>query len=376
MDEDTTLFVPTAGVLANDSDVDGDALTAHLVTNVSSGSLVWHTDGSFSYTPDLNFYGTDSFTYRVCDGSDYSETATVTINVEPVNDAPVADDRFTYSRMNGSRSITLTASDVELDPLTYGVVTPPAHGTLSGTVPNLIYTPDTDYLGLDSFTFLAHDGTDPSNLATVTIDVAVNHLPEAVPQTITLDEDTPLPITLSGTDCDADPLTYHIVDPPQNGTLSGTAPDLVYTPNADYYGYDSFTFLVNDSTDDSLPATVSLTIRPVYDQPQMDFATYLGGTGGESIYAMALADDGYTFVTGQTNSVDLPNSVPGSVYGGGSYDGFVAKVDSAGAVVWTTYLGGSGSDYGRGIVMDGSGNLLVTGYTNSTDLATGYMGGS
>ena len=95
-----------------------------------------------------------------------------------------------------------------------------------------------------------------------------------------------------------------------------------------------------------------------------------------SICAMALADDGYTFVTGQTSSVDLPNSVPGSVYGGGSYDGFVAKVDSAGAVVWTTYLGGSGSDYGRGIAMDGSGNLFVTGYTNSPDLATGYMGGS
>ena len=256
-------------------------LTARLVTNVNHGSLMWHTDGSFSYTPDLNFYGTDSFTYRDCDGSDYSNTATVVITVEPVNDAPVADDQLTYSRRNGSRNITLTASDVELDPLTYEVVTPPEHGTLSGTAPNLIYTPATDYQGLDSFTFRAHDGTDPSNLATVTIDVAVNHLPEAVPQTITLDEDSPQAITLSGTDLDGDLLTYHIVDPPQNGTLSGTAPDLVYTPNADYYGSDAFTFLVNDSTDDSLPATVSLTIRSVHDDPQMDFATYLGGTGDE-----------------------------------------------------------------------------------------------
>jgi len=374
VDEDTTLIVPAAGVLANDGDVDGDVLTARLVTNVSSGTLVWHTDGSFSYTPLLNFYGTDSFTYRACDGSDYSTTATVVITVDSVNDAPVADDQFTYSRMNGSRSITLTASDVEVAPLTYGVVTPPAHGVLSGIAPNVIYTPATDYLGLDSFTFRADDGTDPSNEATVTIDVAVNHLPEAIPQTITLDEDCPRAVTLSGMDLDADPLTYHIVDPPQNGTLSGTAPDLVYTPNADYYGSDAFTFLVNDGTDDSLPATVSLTIRSVYDQPLMDFATYLGGTGNESINAMAVTDDGYTFVTGQTNSVDLPNAV--SVYGGGSYDGFVAKVDSEGAVVWTTYLGGSGSDYGRAVTMDGFGNLFVTGYTNSTDLATGYMGGS
>ncbi len=376
VDEDTALMVPAAGVLANDGDVDGDALTARLVTNVNHGSLMWHTNGSFSYTPDLNFYGTDSFTYRDCDGSDYSTTATVVITVEPVNDVPVADDQLTYSRRNGSRNITLTVNDVELDPLTYEVVTPPEHGTLSGTAPNLIYTPATDYQGLDSFTFCAHDGTDPSNLATVTIDVAVNHLPEAVPQTITLDEDCPQAILLSGTDLDGDLLTYHIVDPPQNGTLSGTAPDLVYTPNADYYGSDAFTFFVNDSTDDSLPATVSLTIRSVHDEPQMDFATYLGGTGDDYICAMALADDGYTLVTGQTSSVDLPNSVPGSVYGGGSSDGFVAKVDSAGALVWTTYLGGSGIDYGRGIALDGSGNLLVTGYTNSTDLATGYMGGS
>ncbi len=376
VNEDTTLIVPAVGVLANDGDADFDALTARLVTNVSHGSLVWHTDGSFSYTPSVNFYGTDSFTYRACDGSDYSTTATVVITVNSVNDAPVADDLLTYSRMNGSRSITLTASDLELDPLTYGVVTPPAHGTLSGTAPDLIYTPDTDYLGMDSFTFRAHDGIDPSNLATVTIDVAVNHLPEAFPQTITLDEDCPQAILLSGTDLDADPLTYHIVDPPQNGTLSGTAPDLVYTPNADFYGSDSFTFLVNDSTDDSLPATVSLTIRPVHDQPPMDFATYIGGTGFDRIEAMALADDGHTFVTGYTSSVDLPNSISGSVYGGGSQDGFVAKIDSAGAVVWTTYLGGSGIDYGRAVAMDGSGNLFVTGYTNSTDLATGYMGGS
>ncbi len=315
MDEETTLIVPIAGVLANDSDADSDPLTAQpghqrqlrqpclayrrIVQLHAPCQLLWHRQLHLSR---LRWQRLQR------DGHCHH-------HVEPVNDAPVADDQLVGSRINGSRSITLTASDVELDPLTYAVVTGPAHGTLTGAAPNLIYTPDTDYQGLDSFTFRAHDDTDPSNLATVTIDVAVNHLPEAIPQAITLDEDSPQAITLSGTDLDADLLSYHIVDPPQNGTLSGTVPDLVYTPNADYYGWDAFTFLVNDGTDDSLSATVSLTIRPVNDQPQMDFVTYLGGTGNEIIFAMALADDGYTFVTGQTNSVDLPNSVQAACTG-------------------------------------------------------------
>lgn len=290
VNEDTTLVVTAAGVLANDSDADGDALTARLVTNVSSGSLEWNADGLFNYTPALDFYGTDSFSYRVCDGSDYSETAMVEI--------------------------------------------------------------------------------------TVNKDETSNHLPTAIPQTITLDEDTSRPITLSGTDPDDDPLTYHIVDPPQNGTLSGAAPNLIYTPHADYYGPDSFTFLVNDTTDNSQPATVSLTVLSVHDYPQLDFTMYVGGTNRETIYGMDVTADGYTFVTGYTSSVDLPNTVQGSVYGGGSYDGFVTKVDNTGAIVWSTYLGGSGSDYGRGIAIDGSGDLLVAGYTGSDDLASGYAGGS
>src|SRR5690606_26927369 len=89
-DEDTVLTATVPGVLANDSDVDGDTLPANTtpVTDVSHRTLVPNSDGSFTYTPDADFNGTDSFVYEVSDGNGGTDTATVTITVNPVNDAP------------------------------------------------------------------------------------------------------------------------------------------------------------------------------------------------------------------------------------------------------------------------------------------------
>jgi hypothetical protein len=89
--EDTTLNVSAPGVLANDSDPDGDPLTAILRSGPSDGSLTLNSNGSFTYKPDLNFYGSDSFTYRANDGTSNSNVATVTITINPVVDPPIAD---------------------------------------------------------------------------------------------------------------------------------------------------------------------------------------------------------------------------------------------------------------------------------------------
>ncbi|MCD6473786.1 MAG: tandem-95 repeat protein, partial [Thermoplasmata archaeon] len=90
-DEDTTLVIDAPGVLANDNDVDGDALTAVLTSNPSHGSLTFNSDGSFVYTPNANYYGTDSFTYKAYDGTNYSNIATVTITINSVNLPPVVN---------------------------------------------------------------------------------------------------------------------------------------------------------------------------------------------------------------------------------------------------------------------------------------------
>ncbi|HEY3026764.1 MAG TPA: Ig-like domain-containing protein, partial [Pyrinomonadaceae bacterium] len=267
--EDTALNVAAPGVLLNDTDADpGTTLTAQLFAGPSNGTLSLNQNGSFIYTPAANFNGTDSFTYRASDGTNTSNTATVQITINPVNDQPVADAQSVTTNEDTARAIMLTGSDVEGGALTYSVVTGPTQGSLSGTAPNLTYTPAANYNGADSFTFKVNDGQLDSNVATVSITInAVNDAPIANDQSATTDEDTARAITLTASDVDGDTLTFSIVTGPAHGILSGTGASRTYTPAANYNGTDTFTFKVNDGTVDSNIANVSLTITTVNDAP-------------------------------------------------------------------------------------------------------------
>lgn len=270
VDEDAVLNVAAPGVLNGDSDPENDTLTAALIADPAHGAVTLNTDGSFTYTPDVDYAGADSFTYHANDGTSDSNTATVDITVTAVNDAPAADSQSVSVKEDTGKSITLSASDVEGGSLTYAVQSGPASGSLSGTAPNLVYTPDPGFIGADSFTFVANDGELDSNLATVTIQVAENLAPVADAQAVSVDEDGSAAITLTGSDGNGDPITYELVGLPANGTLTGTAPNLVYTPNVDFHGSDSFTFRVNDGTDDSAVAAVTISVNPVNDAPVAD----------------------------------------------------------------------------------------------------------
>jgi hypothetical protein len=176
---------------------------------------------------------------------------------------PVANSQSVSS--NGSPvAITLTATDSDGDPLTYSIVAEPANGTLSGTPPNVTYTPATGFNGTDSFTFQATDGHTNSNIATVTITVTqvVIQPPTANSQTDT-SNGSPVAIRLTATDSDGDPLTYTIVTGPSNGTLSGTAPNVTYTPTTGFSGTDSFTFQAHDGQLNSNTATVTIQVVPL-----------------------------------------------------------------------------------------------------------------
>jgi len=155
--------------------------------------------------------------------------ATVSITVTNLNDAPVADDQQVTTPEDTPTPITLTGSDLDGDSLTYSVVSQPIHGTLSGIAPNVTYLPATNYTGSDSFTFQVHDGQLDSAVATVSITVTnLNDAPVADDQQVTTPEDTPTPITLTGSDLDGDSLTYSVVSQPIHGTLSGIAPNVTY----------------------------------------------------------------------------------------------------------------------------------------------------
>src|SRR5207248_1141374 len=150
--EDTTLTVAAPGVLGNDSDIDSATISAVLVTGPSRGTLILHADGSFSYTPDANYNGSDSFTCKANDGSLDSNIATVTLTITAVNDAPVAVDGTVTTAEDTLVEITLVATDVDSPTLTYSIVTGPAHGTLSSvTGTNISYTPALNYNGSDTF---------------------------------------------------------------------------------------------------------------------------------------------------------------------------------------------------------------------------------
>ncbi|MBW3623143.1 MAG: tandem-95 repeat protein, partial [Armatimonadetes bacterium] len=250
--QDQNISLPEDGsvpiTLKTDPPKEGVSLTYTIVSPPRNGTLSG-TAPNLTYTPNKDYNGTDSFTFKVNNGTYSSNTATVSITVAPVNDGPpVAQSQSVTTPEDTQKAIALTATDVDKDPLTFSVGTPPQHGTLSGTPPKLTYTPKKDYYGPDSFTFRASDGQLDSEPATVSITVApVNDAPVAQDQSVTTEEDALKEITLAGSDADNDPVTFIIVSGPTHGTLSALAGDKVaYTPAKDYHGPDSFTFKAND----------------------------------------------------------------------------------------------------------------------------------
>ncbi|HEY7510113.1 MAG TPA: Ig-like domain-containing protein, partial [Vicinamibacteria bacterium] len=197
---------------------------------------------------------------------------------------PIAHDQDVVTSEDAAVPVTLTATDAEGDPLTFRITVPPAHGALQGAPPAVVYVPAPDYNGPDAFTFVANDGTTDSSAGTVSVVVLpVNDAPVAAPQTAATDEDVPVAVTLAGSDVDGDALTFQIAAGPQHGTLSGSAPDLTYTPAADFHGADSFTYRAHDLVTGSAPARVDVTVRPVSDPPVAGF-TVAGGERNAALW--------------------------------------------------------------------------------------------
>lgn len=271
INEDTTL-IGTVATAA--SDVDFDPLSFNLIAGPSNGSLIFNNDGSYTFIPTADFNGSDSFTYNVTDGTLTSTTETVTITINPVNDAPtVQDDSVTTDEdVALSGTVATVAADVDFDTLTFSFDSGPTNGVLifnsDGTY---TYTPNTDFNGTDSFTYKANDGSIDSETKTVTITInPVNDAPVAQDIAVSINEDTVLSGTVvtSVTDVDVDTLTYSSVTGPVNGALIfNTDGTYTYTPNGNFNGTDSFTYKANDGQSDSQTRTVTIGVDPVNDAP-------------------------------------------------------------------------------------------------------------
>ncbi len=266
------LVVAAPGILDNDSDPDGDFLTASVISGPSDGSLVPNADGSFTYVPDPLFVGSDSFVYAASDGI-ASVPATVVINVG--NTAPVASDDGPYAATEDTTlavaapGVLANDSDADGNPLTAALVADATNGTVTIRADGSFdYEPDAEFSGADAFTYQVSDGV-ASDTATVTLTVtATNDDPIARNDTATTSYATPIVIDVLANDSDADGdnLSVIAVAPPSRGTASIVSDRIRYTPPAGFSGSTTFLYTVSDgaATD---TATITVTVGAAPPSP-------------------------------------------------------------------------------------------------------------
>ncbi|MBW8883856.1 MAG: tandem-95 repeat protein, partial [Planctomycetia bacterium] len=282
--EDTLLSIAAPGVLANDSDPEGDSLKAILASQAAHGTVTLNISGSFTYLPVHNYAGSDSFTYRPSDNSLSGSVVTVSLTVTPVNDPPVAkDDSYSVAKDTEkavAAALGVLSNDTDVDSSTISAIieTGPDHGQLTLNADGSFrYLPTTGFIGVDKFTYRASDTQLTSGPATVTLTISdVNHPPVASNDQAGTPEDNPLLIPVSSilandSDVDGDALSVLLLvgSAPAHGTLTiqpgGSA--LLYTPDADFNGSDAFIYYASDGHATSNAATVVMTVAPVNDAP-------------------------------------------------------------------------------------------------------------
>ncbi len=292
--EDQVLDSRSAGgLLGNDDDPEGAPLRFVLVQSPVHGVLEAEVDGEFSYTPAPNFHGTDPFRYRVSDGELLSNTVVAAITVFPQNDAPVAiDDSYQVQR---DQTLSVPApgvlgndSDVDGDALSVELVDAPLHGQLQMAANGgFSYQPLPGFTGADRFRYAVTDGS-ARDVSQVTVQVTApgNRPPLAVGESYTLSEDAPLAsggavpgLLANDSDPDGDLLQVQIVTPPTHGELLIDGANFRYTPDADYFGSDQFSYRVYDGALHSEAVVTTLTILSVNDAPLAETDLYLTTQG-------------------------------------------------------------------------------------------------
>jgi len=280
--EDATV---TIDLLVNAGDIDGDTLSAIIVSEPAHGVLLQNANGTYSYTPNANYNGVDSFTYKVNDGTADSNLATVSVSITAINDAPVANAVSATLAEDGSIVLHLTGavSDADGDALAISTGNPQSGSLVKNADGSYIYRPAANFNGADDFNFTVSDGTlSASNTVRLTI-TAVNDVAVAVNDTASTDQDQTVRINVLGNDSDLDNstgvnagsgrganagLTARVIANPLHGAVSFNADgSLNYIPEAGFYGSDSFTYVANDGVVDSNITTVTIAVNATNRPP-------------------------------------------------------------------------------------------------------------
>ncbi|WP_165672167.1 retention module-containing protein [Metapseudomonas otitidis] len=264
-------------------DIDGDTLTYSIASGngPQNGTLTLYSDGSYTYRPNKDYNGPDAFTVTVSDGKGGTTTSLVSIDVTPVNDAPITADQAKETDEDQSVNGKIVASDVEGDKLTYTVKTGTANGTLT-LDPNTgeyTYKPNGDYNGPDRFVVTVSDGK--GGVVDTVVDITVkpvNDAPTAVNDTATTQEDTTVTLDVLANDRDVDGDSLALTGATaQHGNVSIVDGKLVYTPTGNYSGADTITYTITDGKGGNSTATVQVGIQAVADAPNL--GTQAPGSG-------------------------------------------------------------------------------------------------
>jgi hypothetical protein len=281
-DENAELIVPAPGVLLNDSDVESSTLSAQLLAAPARGVVTIRADGSFNYVPEVNWRGTETFTYSALDAQGGSTPGTVTIQVtQPptaTNDVYLVDVDTTLTVADGNQGLLANDHDApENDPLEARLNEGPRNGTLTlapdGT---FVYTPARGFSGLDIVKYQVTDGRSISNIGTVTLAVGITSLPRANPDEYEMTEDVELVVPAAQgvlvNDTDADTpraqlqaaLVGYDLEAVSSIQVNGDGSFRVRTAQ-NFFGETFFAYQVFDGTDISNVAIVKLTVSPVND---------------------------------------------------------------------------------------------------------------
>jgi hypothetical protein len=270
--QDTPLVVPTPGPLGNDVEPDGDVFEMEVQSGSGpfNGALTaFDPSGAFTYTPNSGFVGSDSFTYRPVDvngGIGDATTVSITVTATAPQTLVANDDTFaTPKNQPLSFIITSLLSNDQGFGIAVDSFTQPTHGSVVRDGDNLIYTPETDFAGVDSFTYRMGDGTSLSNVATVTIDVTVagNLAPVAVDDMVTTRQETPIDISFltNDTDPDGDNIELSGLFSIVNGGAVNQGNGVIrFTPELGFVGTASFKYTITDGTANSNVATVTIDV--------------------------------------------------------------------------------------------------------------------
>jgi outer membrane protein OmpA-like peptidoglycan-associated protein len=307
----TTFFVLVNDTTAPDV---GETLTITAVTQPANGTVTF-TATNVSFTPAPNFFGTTTFMYTVSDGNGGSDTATVTVTVDPLNDPPTAvNDTVTVAEDSPATVVNVLANDSIApdvgETLAVTAVTQPATGGLVTLTAGVVrFTPAPNFNGTTSFTYTVSDNNGGTATATVTVTVTpVNDPPQANNDTYTVAEDSGATVfdVLANDSTNGDvgeTLTVTAVTQPANGTVTFTAANVSFTPAADFNGTTSFTYTISDGNGGFSTATVMVTVTPVNEPPTAVDDSFTVAEDSTATALDVLANDTTAPDTGETLTI-------------------------------------------------------------------------